>query len=107
MGELYTFAEKNQLDSSILNTMFHSVYAHPAFQLYVDKIKERDFDDVNFDMNGGFKDLNLFTQAFANVGVVPDVGNIIKNKFIIALAHHMENRDWSGITEITRLQANI
>ncbi|HHT0591816.1 TPA: NAD(P)-dependent oxidoreductase [Legionella anisa] len=107
MGELYAFAEKSEADASILNTLFHSVFAHPAFQLYVDKIKERDFDDVNFDMKGGLKDLNLFQQAFAQVGVVPDIANIIKDKFIIALAHHMENKDWSGITEITRLQSNI
>ncbi|HHF7365455.1 TPA: NAD(P)-dependent oxidoreductase [Legionella bozemanae] len=107
MGELYAFAEKSEVDTSILNTLFHSVFAHPAFQLYVDKIKERDFDDVNFDMKGGLKDLNLFQQAFAQVGVVPDIANIIKDKFIIALAHHMDSKDWSGITEITRLQSNI
>lgn len=107
MGELYTFAEKSQINPSILNTLFHTVFAHPAFQLYVDKINQRDFDDVNFDIKGGFKDLNLFQQAFANVGVVPEIANIIKDKFIIALAHHMEHKDWSAITEITRLQANL
>ncbi|KTD68278.1 MULTISPECIES: NAD(P)-dependent oxidoreductase [Legionella] len=107
MGELYAFAEKSQVDISILNTLFHSIFAHPAFQLYVDKIKERDFDDVNFDMKGGFKDLNLFQQAFAQAGVVPDIANIIKDKFIIALAHHMENKDWSAVTEITRLESNL
>ncbi|CAM3127773.1 3-hydroxyisobutyrate dehydrogenase [Legionella steigerwaltii] len=107
MGELYTFAEKSQVDTTILNTLFHSIFAHPAFQLYVDKIKERDFDDVNFDMKGGFKDLNLFQQAFAHAGVVPEIANIIKDKFIIALAHHMDNKDWSGITEITRLESNL
>lgn len=107
MGELYTFAEKSQVDPSILNTMFHAVFAHPAFQLYVDKIHLRNFDDVNFDMKGGYKDLNLFQQAFASAGVVPEIANIIKDKFIIALTHHMEHKDWSAITEITRLQANL
>lgn len=107
MGELYAFAEKNQLDTSIVNTMFHSIYAHPAFKLYVDKIKERDFENVNFDMIGGFKDINLFQQAFINVGVVPNIINVLKDKFIIALAHEMDEKDWSSVTEVTRLQANI
>ncbi|MCC5013546.1 MULTISPECIES: NAD(P)-dependent oxidoreductase [unclassified Legionella] len=107
MGELYTFAEKSQVDTGILNTLFHSVFAHPAFQLYVDKIKERNFDEVNFDLKGGFKDLNLFQQALTNAQVVPHIANIIKDKFIIALAHHLEEKDWSAVTEITRLQANI
>ncbi|CDZ76602.1 3-hydroxyisobutyrate dehydrogenase [Legionella massiliensis] len=107
MSELYTFAEKSQLDTSMLNTMFHSIFAHPAFQLYVDKIKERSFDDVNFDMKGGLKDISLFQQAFAQKGVVPGIANVIKDKFIIAMAHQMENKDWSAIAEITRLQANL
>lgn len=107
MGELYTFAEKSEVDCTMLNGMFHSIYAHPAFKLYVDKIKERNFNDVNFDMKGGFKDISLFQHALTQVGVVPDVANVIKDKFITALAHHMDDKDWSAVTEITRLQANI
>ena len=107
MGELYTFAEKSEVDINIVNTLFHSVFAHPAFQLYVDKIKDRTFDDVNFELTGGFKDLSLFQQAFADARVVPDIANVIKDKFIIALAHHMEKKDWSAITEITRKLANL
>jgi 3-hydroxyisobutyrate dehydrogenase-like beta-hydroxyacid dehydrogenase len=107
MGELYAFAEKSEIDTSMLNTMFHSIYAHPAFKLYVDKIKGRDFDNVNFDMNGGYKDVSLFQQAFANVGVVPDIANVVRDKFIVALAHQMNEKDWSAITDITRRQANI
>lgn len=107
MGELYTFAEKNELDAEYINGMLHSVFAHPAFKLYADKIKERDFEDVNFDLKGGIKDLNLFQQAYADVHVVPDIANIITNKFIIALAYGMEQKDWSAVTDITRLLAGL
>lgn len=107
MGELYTFAEKSEVDLTLLNTMFHSVFVHPAFKLYVDKIMARDFDNVNFDVKGGFKDLHLFQQAFAQVQVVPEIANIIKNKFIIAMAHNMGEKDWSVLAEISRKLANI
>lgn len=107
LGEIYAFAEKNEMDISIIHDFLQTVYAHPAFKLYVDKIKDRNFDEVNFNLSGGFKDLRLFQQAFANAHVVPDVANIIANKFIIALAHEMENKDWSAITEITRQQAGL
>jgi len=107
MGEIYTFAEKSHVDLDFMNGFFHTVLAHPAFKLYADKIKARDFDNVNFDMKGGIKDLNLFQQAFMDVGVVPDIANIIKNKFIIAIAQGMENKDWSAVTEITREQAGL
>lgn len=107
MGELYTFAEKNGLESEYVNGMFHEVYAHPAFTLYADKIQKRDFDDVNFDLQGGLKDLNLFQQAFTDVQIVPDFANVIKNKFIIALAHGLEKKDWSAVTEVTRMLAGL
>jgi len=107
MGEIYTFAEKNEVNLDLINKLFHTVFSHPAFKLYVDKIKDRTFDEVNFDIKGGYKDLNLFQQAFSQVGVVPNISNIIKDKFIIAIAHHLGDRDWSAITDITRNQANI
>lgn len=107
MGELYTFAEKSGVDTGIINTLFHSVFAHPAFQLYVDKIKDRNFDEVNFTLTGGLKDLSLFQQAFMNAQVVPEIATIIKDKFIIALDDGMEDKDWSAVTEITRKQAGL
>lgn len=107
MGELYTFAEKNDVDAEHINKMFHTVFAHPAYQLYADKIKDRDFNNVNFDLKGGFKDLQLFQKAFTDVKVVPDLANIIINKFIIALAHGMENKDWSAVSDVTRQLAGL
>jgi 3-hydroxyisobutyrate dehydrogenase-like beta-hydroxyacid dehydrogenase len=107
MGELYTYAERSGVDGALLQIWLHSVYVHPAFKLYVDKIKNRDFDDVNFDVKGGDKDITLFQKAFSDLGIVPDVANVIKNKFTIAKANGLVDKDWSAITEITRLLANI
>ncbi|MDR3477237.1 MAG: NAD(P)-dependent oxidoreductase [Gammaproteobacteria bacterium] len=107
MGELYAFAEKSDLDANIIHAWFHSVYAHPAFKLYVDKIKDRDFDNVNFDLKGGNKDVTLFQKALSDVGIVPDIANVIKNKFTIAKVNGLAEKDWSAITEVTRLLANM
>lgn len=107
MSELYTFAEKSNLDADYINKMFHVIFAHPAYQLYADKIKNRDFDTVNFDLKGGYKDIQLFQKAFANEHIVPDLANVIANKFIIALAHGLENKDWSAVSNVTRLLAGL
>lgn len=107
MSELYTFAEKNEVETNVLNILFHSVFAHPAFKLYVDKIKNRQFDEVNFDLKGGYKDISLFEQAFYSVQVAPKIANLIKDKMVNALAHGMENKDWTSFTEITREDANL
>lgn len=107
MGELYAFAEKNEVDINTINTVLHGIYAHPAFIQYIDKVKNRNFDEVNFALSGGFKDLRLFQQAFADARVPPDIANIITNKFIIAMAQNMADKDWSAFTEITRKQSGL
>ncbi len=107
MGQLYTFAEKNEVNINTINNLLHNVYAHPAFIQYIDKVKNRNFDDVNFALSGGFKDLRLFQQAFADARVPPDIANVITNKFIAAMAQNMADKDWSAFTEITRNQSGL
>ena len=106
MGELYTFAEKSELNTEFLAGFFHEVYAHAAFKLYIDKIKDHN-TEVNFELAGGFKDINLFQQAFTDVYMPADIASVIKNKFTIAMAQGMEHQDWSAVTEITRQQAGL
>ena len=107
MSELYTFAEKSGLDTDVVRMGFHQIYAHPSFKLYIDKIHERNFDEVNFDMVGGNKDISIFQEAFSRVGVVPKIGNVIKSRFISALAKKMQDKDWSGIYEIVRAESGL
>jgi len=107
ISELYTFAEKSGLDKEIVQYGLHEIYGHPAFKLYVDKIKERNFDEVNFDMKGGNKDVSIFQKAFSDVGVTPRLGDLLKGRYISALANNMENKDWSAIYEIIRKEAGL
>ncbi len=50
MSELFVFSEKCGLDKNIVRMGLHQVYGHSAFKRYIDKIAERDFDNVNFTM---------------------------------------------------------
>lgn len=107
ISELYVFAEKSGLDSEFVKMGLHQIYGHPAFKLYIDKIHDRNFEDVNFDMMGGNKDITIFQEAFARAGVVPELGNVIRSRFISALSNGMEQKDWSGIYEIVRTQSGM
>ncbi len=107
ISELYVFAEKNALDISYVQEALHQIYGHPSFKLYVDKIKARNFDEVNFDMIGGNKDVSIFQNVFNDTGVAPEIGNIVKSRFVSALAQGMEKKDWSAIYEIVRKQAGL
>lgn len=107
MSELYAFAEKSGLETQIIQESLKHIYAHPGFHLYIDKIRAKDYDDVNFDMRGGNKDVDLFQQAFTEVGVIPDVANMVRGKFTEALANGMANKDWSAISEIVRQRSGL
>ena len=107
ISELYVFAEKSGLDLEHVKSALHQIYAHPAFKLYVDKIHSQSFDEVNFDIAGGNKDLTLFQEAFARVGVVPELGNVIRARFISALAQGMKEKDWSGIYKVISQDAGL
>ena len=107
ISELYAFAEKSGVETAIIQEALHHIYAHPGIKLYIDKIHDRDFDQVNFDMRGGNKDIALFQQAFTEAGVIPDIANAIKGKFTQALAQGMENKDWSAVSEIVRSRAGL
>ena len=107
ISELYTFAEKSGVDTEIVKMGLHQIYGHPAFKLYIDKIHDRNFSEVNFDMVGGHKDVNIFQEAFSKVGVAPEIANIVRSRFISALAQNMHDKDWSGIYEVVRSQSGL
>lgn len=107
ISEVYAFAEKSGLDTVIVQQALHEIYGHPAFKRYIDKIHDRNFDDVNFNMLGGNKDVALFQEAFSKVGVAPELANVAKSRFTDALAQGMQEKDWSAIYEIIRKDAGL
>ena len=107
MSELYVFAEKSGISQSIVKMALEQIYAHPAFRRYIDKIAERDFDNVNFAMTGGQKDVKIFLKAFTEVGVKPELGNLLQTRFQHAIAAGLDKKDWSGIYEIVRAAADL
>lgn len=107
ISELYVFAEKSGLDLENIQKSLHHIYGHPAFKLYIDKIKARNFDEVNFDLQGGTKSVTMFQKALSDAGVPPHLANIVKNRQISALANGYEDKDWSSIYEIVRQEAGL
>lgn len=107
ISELYAFSEKSGLDTTVVQEALKHLYSHPSIHRYIDKIHDRNFDQVNFDMYGGNKDINLFQQAFNDVGVIPDIANMVRGKFTEALANGMGDKDWSAIGNIIRQRSGL
>ncbi len=102
ISELYAYAEKSGVDTEIVKESLKHIYSQPAILLYIDKIHARNFDEVNFDIQGGNKDINLFIEAFMEVGVTPDIANTMQGKFAQAMENNMGSKDWSAVSDIVR-----
>lgn len=84
-----------------------AILAPPAFKEYAGRIRARNFDEVGFDLLSGLKDMQLMLQASIDTPVPLGYAGFIRDKFLIAIAHGMEGKDWSAITEVTRMNAGL
>lgn len=107
IAELYAFAEKTDLDLEIIQGILHSVYAHPGIKGCIDKIKNRSFDDVNFSVKGGAKDIDVYQKTFLDAGVTPEIANILQSRYKEAIKQGLGDKDWSSIYEVVRKKANL
>jgi 3-hydroxyisobutyrate dehydrogenase-like beta-hydroxyacid dehydrogenase len=106
MGEAFIFAEKQGLDLTVMSDMLKEVLHHPAFPVYMEKIRSRSFDVLGSTLDGaGSKDVRFILEAAAEVGVPLPYASIVRDKIIAAQAHGWGERDWSVFTEIARLNA--
>lgn len=107
MSEVYACAEKAGLDLDMIKEIFEATYAHPVLKMYAGKVRDRAFDDGGFRMTAGLKDVRLMLDAAESLGTQFEIGKIIEGKMLTALERGMEDKDWSAIYEVSRLQAGL
>lgn len=108
ISELYVFAEKSGLKTEIIQKTLKNIYAHPGIiHHYIDTIHGGNFNDANFDLLCCNKDVGLFQEAFAKVGVIPDIANMVRGKFTQALNEGMADKDCSAISDIVRQRSGL
>jgi len=106
-GQLYSFGEKSGIDPEFMGEMFDLIFSGPIPKAYAKKIRERDFDGEGFALEGGYKDIELILKASYNTRSPLSYANIIRDKLMTALAYGMDQKDWSSIYEISRMNANL
>lgn len=107
-GEIFTFAEKSRLDKEMIFKFAQMIFggSGPVIE-YVEKIKNRAFDNAGFALTGGLKDALLFEEAFNGVGVKAGLALLAKENLMAAAMNGLENKDWSVLTEMIRLSAGL
>lgn len=108
LGEVFTFAEKTGLAKPYILAITEQFFAgNETMRMYAEKIAKRDFDTVGFDLSAGLKDALIFDQAFISQGIQATAIAGAKAHLIAANANGLGNKDWSALTEITRLLAGL
>lgn len=108
LGEVFTYAEKSQLDKMQVLTIAKMFFAgNEAMGDYAKKIANRDFDTVGFDLTAGLKDALIFETAFTACGVKPSAILGAKENLVAANANGLGVKDWSALTEISRKLAGL
>jgi len=107
MGQVYAFAEKSGMDLEFANELIMMIINHPAIEGYMKRIRTRNFDEAAFELITGFKDVSLILQASTDARAPLPYISIIREKFMAALAHGLETKDWSAIYDITRMNAGL
>jgi 3-hydroxyisobutyrate dehydrogenase-like beta-hydroxyacid dehydrogenase len=107
MGQVYTFGEKSGIAAPYLALIMKTLFPQPQLQEYAERIQARKFEPGGFGMIAGLKDVDLFLKASGDLRVALPYANIVRDKLLTAVAHGMEEHDWSGIYEITRQQAGL
>ncbi len=107
VGQLFALGEKAGIDAKTITLVLKTTFDNPHFHYYIDKIRSRDFDQVGFDIRGGLKDAQLMMQVSKDTQVALSNAENASEKYLIAVANGLGDKDWSAIYEITRLNAGL
>ncbi len=95
MAEAYTLAEKYQVDRTKVADFFGStLFNSPIFKTYGKMIAEKDYSQVGFTAQLGYKDAKLvFSMSQQSQTPMPFI-SAIHNRLLSALAKGWNQRDW-------------
>lgn len=106
-SKLYVFAEKHGIPAEYIQKTLYTVFLLPGYRECINKIHHRNYSPVNFAVTGGNKDLQVFQQAFHDVGAVPRIGQLLGERFASAAKSNLADQDWTAINEVIRKESGL
>ena len=98
MSEAFTFAEKNGIPrQSVYEMLTQTLFSAPIFQNYGRIIAQHSYEPVAFYLPLGLKDINLVLQTAEEIQVPMPIADLIRNRFLSAIAKNRSHLDWSAL----------
>lgn len=98
MSEAFTFAEKNGIPrQSVYEMLTQTLFSAPIFQNYGRIIAQHNYEPVAFYLPLGLKDINLVLQTAEETQIPMPMADLIRNRFLSAIAKQRTHLDWSAM----------
>ena len=99
LGEVFAAARKANLDPKIvLDVMTNTLFAAPVYKTYGPVILEEKFAPPGFKLPLGLKDNRLLLQAAEKLETPMPFANVIRDRFLTAIANGHGDLDWAAMT---------
>jgi len=102
LGEAYGVAA-----ADLLGVITGTLFSAPAYRTYAALIAERRFEPAGFKLPLGQKDVRLALAAGEAVNAPLPFANVLRDRFLEALAHGDGDKDWSAISDIAFRHAGL
>ncbi len=97
-GEAYALAESHGLEArQVLEVLKETMLGPQTIASYGDKVARRQFEPAGFRLELGLKDVDLALGAAETVALQLPFASALRDRFLAAMAHGLEGKDWSAI----------
>lgn len=108
VGEALALGEKGGIaPEQLLGMLTGTLFGAPVVQRYGGMIARQEFSPAGFAMALGLKDMRLVLQAGDGLEVPLPLADLLRTRFLQAMAQGKGDLDWSGVTTLIRESAGL
>ena len=107
MGEATALIRKSDVEPRVFMEVLNALFGSPVYENYGRMIADRAFEPAGFRLALGLKDVVLALDASRETAVPMPMAGVMRDQFLSAVAHGLEDVDWSAISEIAARNAGL
>ena len=108
LAEVLALGEKGDIEPArLLDMLTGTLFGSPVVKRYGAMIAKQEFMPPGFAMVLGLKDIRLVLEAGEHSRTPLPVAELLRSRFLTALAAGRDGLDWSGIAGVVREQAGL
>ena len=108
LAEVLTLGEKGGIEPErLLDMLTSTLFGSPVVKRYGAMIAKNQFTPPGFAMALGLKDMRLVLEAGEGSRTPLPVAELLRSRFLTALANGKEGLDWAGFAAVVREQAGL